>query len=223
MVKDSLRVVSAAACGSRSGSDTCGLLAMTRHLLPCPECGGVIPVAAGQAGDEVICGGCGAAVTVPRLGDLTRLPRTDGSGGHAESGGSRAGGRHRAGPQGQWTAAHACLWSGLVVAALAGGVAALLASLPKPIINEEGILQAHRTGSIVDVHRVWKEHYQNGVARPPMPDEQAVQQLMQAREGMIRTLWLGASAGGVLATAAGIALLARRLGGSGRRPGTSVG
>lgn len=180
----------------------------------------------GQAGDEATCAGCGATVAVPRLGDLTRLPTADeSSGSDAASGGGRRGGggpRRVGGPQSRWTSAHACLWSGLVVAMLTGGLAALLDSLPKPMINEEGILAAHRAGSIIDVHRVWKEHYRNGVARPLMPDEQAVQQFVQAREGMIRTLWLGAAAGGVLAIAAGILLLARRRGGTGRHPAATA-
>jgi ribosomal protein S27AE len=183
----------------RGGLDTSGQLAMTRYLLSCPQCGVEIPVTTGQAGDRVSCGGCHAAVAVPRLGDLARLPRAaDGSG--------------ERGSQGRWSPAHACLWTGLVIAGLSTAVALALQSPPKPAIDEAGIRTAFRAGSIVDVHQAWDGFYRHGVARPPTVEEQAALQRSQAQRAVARVIWVAALAGIGLAAGGAVALAFRRRG-----------
>jgi hypothetical protein len=175
---------------------------MTRHLLSCPNCGLQIAVTAGQAGDRVTCGGCGTDVAVPRLGDLARLPRSD-----AMPATSR--------PRSSWTAGHACLWSGLVIAGLSSVAALALQSPPGPAVDEDRIRTAFRAGSIVDVYQIWQGLERVGVARPPTDAEQDVLLRTRARGGIARVVWLAAAAGGVLAAVGATAMAARRRGTAG--------
>ena len=46
---------------------------MKKYQLTC-RCGEIIPVRAGQAGGEILCGGCGNCLVVPKFGALSRLP-----------------------------------------------------------------------------------------------------------------------------------------------------
>jgi hypothetical protein len=172
---------------------------MTRYLLSCSRCGAEIPVTTGLAGDRVSCGGCHAVVAVPRLGDLARLPRAaDGSG--------------ERGSQGRWSPAHACLWTGLVLAGVSSAAALALQSPPKSTIDEAGIRTAFRAGSIVDVHQAWNGFYRHGVARPPTVEEQAALQRSQARGAVARIIWVAALAGVALAAGGAVSLAFRRRG-----------
>jgi hypothetical protein len=47
------------------------------YLLPCSDCSQTIAVSVSKAGDVVTCSACGAAVSVPKLGDLKRMPQDD--------------------------------------------------------------------------------------------------------------------------------------------------
>ena len=46
---------------------------MKEYQLTC-QCGEIMPVRAGQAGGEILCGGCGNCFAVPKFGELSRLP-----------------------------------------------------------------------------------------------------------------------------------------------------
>ena len=48
------------------------------HLFRCPHCQRDLPVSTTQAGETIRCEGCQAEVTLPRLGELRRLPAVDG-------------------------------------------------------------------------------------------------------------------------------------------------
>ena len=50
------------------------------HLFRCPHCRRDLPVSTTQAGETIRCEGCHAEVTLPRLGELRRLPAVDGGG-----------------------------------------------------------------------------------------------------------------------------------------------
>lgn len=47
------------------------------HQLPCPNCQAPIVVSPAQAGEETACPDCGAAVALPTLGQLRKLPRAE--------------------------------------------------------------------------------------------------------------------------------------------------
>jgi hypothetical protein len=182
---------------------------MTRHLLSCVHCGRDTPVTIGQAGDQVACGGCGTVIDVPRLGDLTRLPRAAGEPG-----------RRR--PQARWTPAHAWLWTGLVIAGLSSAAAVVMRSPSRPAIDEAVIRTAVRAGSIVDVHQAWKGFYRHGVGRPPTAEEQTAVRRAQARGAIVRVLLLAALAGAVLTAGGAVALALSQRGSSDDGPVTTT-
>ena len=167
---------------------------MSTYLLPC-GCSASIEVGPGQAGGRVSCPACGAMVAVPRLGELARLPR----------------GRPPAPVAAAWTAAHACLLGGCVVAATALAAAAYLGSTPAPLFDAAAIRGAVTAAATPTVYREWQFLARSGVARPPLPEEQRL--VTTARSGRaVAAVLLAVAAGGAAAAVGGWIALARRQG-----------
>ena len=47
------------------------------YLLPCPQCQTTATISPSQAGDEITCSSCDASISIPKLGDLRKLPRSE--------------------------------------------------------------------------------------------------------------------------------------------------
>lgn len=47
------------------------------YLLSCPNCQTDLPITPAQAGDSVLCPECQGAVSIPKLGELRRLPQAE--------------------------------------------------------------------------------------------------------------------------------------------------
>lgn len=171
---------------------------MTRHLLPC-VCSARIPVAVGQAGEQVRCPACGANVLVPRLGELARL--------EAVGSGTEASGRRPVHP---WTAGHACLFVGLVAAGLAAAAAAAVQSTRAAVIDDEVIRSAVRGADLIDIYRARQAFARQGVERPVLPEEDQLVRSSRVTTAVGRFLWAGAIGGLAVALAGGVAIARQR-------------
>lgn len=171
---------------------------MKRYVLPC-VCSARVPVTTGQAGDRVRCPQCGADLPVPRLGEFPRLAvAADG-----DTDATRSAVR-------PWTAGHACLFAGVVVAAVAAAAAMILQSPRAAVIDEAAIRGAVRAGGIVDIHRAGQDLARQGVARPIMPEEAQLLRRAAGATTLSRLLWAAAAGGTLFAVAGGVAVSRRR-------------
>jgi hypothetical protein len=169
---------------------------MKRYVLPC-ICSARVPVTAGQAGDQVRCPRCGTDLPVPRLGELARLAEI------AVGDGDGAPPRHAVRP---WTAGHACLLAGIVIAVLAAAAATIVQSTRTAAIDEAMIRRAVRAEEIVAIHQAWESFARQGVERPLIPAEA---QLLRRAAGAVavgRLLWAIAASGTLLAISGGYAV-----------------
>ncbi|MFM7108459.1 MAG: hypothetical protein ACKOZU_07665 [Planctomycetaceae bacterium] len=169
---------------------------MKQHLLTC-SCSHRIGVAAAQAGGSVRCPGCGAEVPVPRLGDLVRLEPAPTA--------------PLARPGRRWSAAHACLLAGVVVAAGTAGAAGWLRGRRATVapFNERAIAESVSTAAADRVYEAWQTYDRQGIARQPMADEERRSRHAESLAVLERIAWAAAAAGALLA-AASVALLVTR-------------
>lgn len=110
---------------------------------------------------------------MPKLRDFSQLQV-------ASSGQSRS----RAG----WRVAHACMLAGGITAVLAWGAAAVLGIPPPAAITSDAIRANVAAASDKQVFEAWKSLSQSGVARPPLPEEKRLQQVVHFRTGVSRAL-----------------------------------
>lgn len=169
---------------------------MKSYLLPC-SCSRRIAVAATQAGGVVRCSDCGAMLQVPRLGELARLETASGEPAGASAG---AGGR-------EWNAARAVMLAGVVTALLAATAAGWLRGRRAGVapIDAAAIMSAVAAAPSDQVHESWLDFERNGIARPPVREEQ--RRLDQARllHALEKAAWIVAAAGCLAAVAAALA------------------
>lgn len=171
---------------------------MTRYLLPC-SCSRRIAVAAGQAGGSVCCPGCGAAVAVPRLGELGRLER-DASGPEPADAGRG------------WNAARACLLGGVVVAVGAAAAASWLRGWRSAVapLDEAAVRAAVAAAPVEQVHESWLVYERYGIGRPAVAEEERRVRQAQAIRGLETVAWLTAAAGAAAGVGGAIAAALRR-------------
>jgi|694.fasta_scaffold34241_7 hypothetical protein len=168
---------------------------MTTYLLSC-GCGARAEVGPGQAGGRAACPRCGATLTVPRLGELTRLPVAV------------------AAPPTRrpWTAAHACLLGGGCVAAIALASALYLRTGPRAVFEPDTIRHAVAMAPAADVYKAWQALSRSGVGRPASPAEERATQVARVGQA-VGTVLLAVAATAAAVALGGGAVLAR-----GRRP-----
>lgn len=166
---------------------------MKTYLLPC-GCSASIEVGPGQAGGLVTCQACGATVPVPRLGELARLPS----------------GQVPTRAASTWTAAHACLLGGGIVAALALAAAAYLGSAPAPLFDVAEIRASVAAAPTPTVYQEWRHLARSGVARPTLPHEQRLVAAARSGRALAAVLLAVAAAGAAAAGGGWIALAGRR-------------
>ncbi|MFM9024971.1 MAG: hypothetical protein ACKON7_06490 [Planctomycetaceae bacterium] len=171
---------------------------MTRYLLPC-SCSRRIAVAAGQAGGSVRCPGCGAAVAVPRLGELGRLER-DASGPEPADAGRG------------WNAARACLLGGVVVAVGAAAAAAWRRGWRSAVapLDQAAVRAAVAAAPVEQVHESWLVYERYGIGRPAVAEEERRVRQAQAIRGLETVAWLTAAAGAAAGVGGAIAAALRR-------------
>jgi hypothetical protein len=165
---------------------------MTTYLLTC-ACSAVIPVGPGQAGGQAVCGKCGKATDVPRLGELTRLPVAS----------------PVAKPGGSWSAAHGCLLGGMLVASLALAAAGYLGMAPRPVFEAAAIRADAERVPITEIHKAWQFISRTGISRPRTFEEERIDQLSRSARSVAAALWVVAAAGAAVAIGAGVALARR--------------
>lgn len=160
------------------------------------SCSALIPVTAGQAGERIDCPACGSAVRVPRLGDLRRVAVEPAAG--------------RGAPSANWSAGHACILAGGLVAALAGLAAWwMTASTPvAPPINEAGIRAAVEASPLESVLAAWRSFDQFGLPPPELVGDPRIERRTQATSMLAGLLWGIAAVAGLIALGGVAALLA---------------
>ncbi len=158
---------------------------MKTFRLPC-ECSHVIMVTTGQAGGVVNCPACGREVAVPKLRDFGQLEVVEAAAGTPRTG---------------WRLAHACMLAGGVTAVLAWVAAAVLSVAPQATITAETIRANVAAASDKQIFEAWKALSQSGVARPPLPEENRLQQRSQCWEGVSRGLLAIGAVGAVVGLA----------------------
>ena len=160
------------------------------YLLAC-RCAATVAVGPGQAGGEVACPRCGAVITVPRLGELSRLPTAaPESGVHG----------------GSWTTAHGCLLGGSLAALLAVAAASYLGMAPRPPVEADMIRASVAAASTTDIYKAWQALARSGVSRPTMADEERIVQVARSARSVAGVLWTVAAIGAAVAIGGGIAL-----------------
>lgn len=148
-------------------------------------------VGPGQAGGTVTCPRCNVTLSVPRLGELSRLPAAPLASGVAA---------------GSWTAAHGCILGGGLAALLAGAAALYLGMAPRPPIEAAMIRDGVAAASNVDIYKAWKALARSGVSRPTMPDEERIVQLARSAQSAAMVLWGVAALGAAVAIGGGVAV-----------------
>lgn len=160
------------------------------HLLAC-GCSARVPVARGQAGGQVRCPACGAALDVPRLRDFERL--------EALAAGAR--------PRQRWDAARGVLLAAAAMATIAGlaavAVVALAARSPDAMPDPESIRAAVAGADTVEVHRAWQRLAEWGIDREPTEPERRQQAVASAATSLAAVLATVAGIGAAVALVAG--------------------
>jgi hypothetical protein len=154
------------------------------YLLAC-GCAATVSVSPGQAGGEVACPRCGAAITVPRLGELARLPTAA---------------PEMEGHGGSWTTAHGCVLGGSLAALLAVAAASYLSMAPQPPVEAAMIRAGVAAASTTDIYKAWQALARSGVSRPTMADEDRIARAVAG------VLWTVAAIGAAVAIGGGMAL-----------------
>jgi hypothetical protein len=158
------------------------------YLLTC-GCSATVNVGPGQAGGTVICPSCSATLSVPRLGELSRLPPAPRATGVAA---------------GSWTTAHGCILGGSLAALLAGAAALYLGVSPRPPVEPAMIRAGVAAASTSDIYKAWKALARSGVARPTMPDEERIVQVARSAQAAATVLWGVAALGAAVAIGGGL-------------------
>ena len=148
-------------------------------------------VGPGQAGGTATCPNCSATLSVPRLGELSRLPPAPRATGVAAN---------------SWTMAHGCILGGSLAALLAGTAALYLGLAPRPPVEPAMIRAGVAAASNSDVYKAWKALARSGVARPTMPDEERIVQVARSAQAAATVLWGVAALGAAVAIGGGLAV-----------------
>ncbi|MFM8413291.1 MAG: hypothetical protein ACKOCX_01050 [Planctomycetota bacterium] len=168
--------------------------AAKRYRIPC-RCSEEVLVGPGQAGGQVVCPACGAAVDVPRLRDLEPFATVD------------------SGPAPKpWRACHAWLLAGTAVALVSAAAAMVVgtralarpALLPDPAM----IRTAVDAADPITIYKAWRALRVSGVDRGPLPEEARLQREVSVAARVGGMLWLVSALGAAVAAAAGLACLA---------------
>ena len=160
------------------------------YLLTC-GCSATVNVGPGQAGGTVSCPNCNATLSVPRLGELSRLPPAPIAPGVAA---------------GSWTTAHGCILGGSLVALLAGAAALYLGMAPRPPVDAAMIRAGAAAASNADIYKAWNILARSGVSRPTMPDEERIMQVARSAQAAATVLWGVAALGAAAAIGGGVAV-----------------
>jgi hypothetical protein len=160
------------------------------YLLTC-GCSATVNVGPGQAGGTVSCPNCNATLSVPRLGELSRLPPAPIAPGVAA---------------GSWTTAHGCILGGSLVALLAGAAALYLGMAPRPPVEAAMIRAGVAAASNADIYKAWNILARSGVSRPTMPDEERIMQVARSAQAAATVLWGVAALGAAAAIGGGVAV-----------------
>ena len=158
------------------------------YLLAC-GCAATVTVGPGQAGGVVSCPKCQATLSVPRLGELTRLPAAPVTTGVSN---------------GPWTAAHGCILGGSLVALLAAAAAAYLGVAPRPPVEAAMIRAGVAAASTSDIYKAWQALAKSGVSRPSMADEERIMRVASSARAVATVLWGVAALGAAVAIAGGV-------------------
>ena len=176
------------------------------HLISC-VCSADIPVSVGQAGDRVACPACGREADVPKLREFGGLRRNEAAISSAQT---------------PWTAAHAALLCGGVLAVLAGAGVVLVQPRANTVVTAEAIRAAVRAADDREIYKAWKESLsRSGVRRPPTPEEQSLERQARFAAGVSRALLALAAVGGIAAAAAAFRVFPGRPVGGTRSAGSS--
>lgn len=173
------------------------------YLVPC-ACSARTPVTAGQAGGRIVCQGCGRALDVPRLRDLTPFA--------AQS--DRAEVLDRTAP------GRGMLVAGTVIAVVAAALALSLVRVggsffPQPP-RPEVIRAAIAAAPLPDIQLAWQSLAVTGLHRPPTAEELRLEQFAAHASGVTVFLWGVAAVGAVLAAAGLVRRMTSRSTGRGR-------
>jgi hypothetical protein len=158
-----------------------------RYRITC-GCGAETAVGAGQAGGQVACDRCNAAIAVPRLRDLEArvVPGETGSGR-------------------RWRPAQGWLLVGSVVASLATLAAFLIPRLlgggPQQLPDEVMIRAAIESVDAATVYQAWQAVRASGVDRGTLPEESQLQRAAGAAARIAAVFWTIAAVGGLAAVA----------------------
>ena len=116
---------------------------MQLYRLRC-ECGADTSVGKGQAGGEVTCDGCGRSLLVPMLREFGQLPL-------AESDSNRAAAPRR------WTLRQGLIAGGVVIAAVAWGLAFWIVSATRVDYDMDRVRFEISRAPFMKVYAAWKE------------------------------------------------------------------
>ncbi len=175
------------------------------HRLPCPHCHASLSVATPQAGESRTCDACGQSVSIPKLGELRRLPLVDPEPNDAPS---RSGSSTSIGQR----IAFGLLGSIALVSLLVSGFCSVRAmSVDVPITTEGHIAELrarYHELTAAELIREYEDIERFGVdlAMPMMYRVAEQTKLRWKRNAIIS----GAIAAAAITAAAGLVLLSRR-------------
>ena len=149
----------------------------------------------GQAGGQVVCPVCGAAVDVPRLRDLEPFATVD----------------FDPAPK-HWRACHAWLLAGTAVALMSAAAAMVVGTraLARPAFLPDAamIRTAVDAADAITIYKAWRAMRLAGVDRGPLPEEARLQREVGVAARVGGMLWIVSALGTAVAAVAGIACLA---------------
>lgn len=168
---------------------------MTSFLLPC-GCGADIPVASSQAGGLATCPACGREEPVPRLRDLGKLRVATTA--------------PKARAVGRWTAMHALLLAGGLLAATAGLLSMSFTPPEVDLFDDETIRSSVMRAPTDEVYSAFVARLAHAsVDRPPTDLEAKSKSRSDYYHSLRNGLRAGAAAGGLLALVGVIGLMVR--------------
>lgn len=168
---------------------------MKKYLLAC-SCGTEVPVGAGQAGGSLVCAGCGATLSVPKLRELSQLPLAAATTGDVQRG---------------WGLSQGMLLAGGLTAVLAWGAAAWLGQTVESPVDPEAIRKNVSQQTDAQIYEAWKKHFSTTtVSRPQMVIERQFAQQTFLRQGIALALVGVGGIAAVIGLVGGIGLAQRR-------------
>ncbi len=164
--------------------------------VPC-HCSATVLVGLGQAGTEAVCPSCGATITVPRLRELATFEVAE-----------------AARTETAWSAGHAWLLVGLVIAAVASLAAGILSQFDggasQRLPDERLIRAAVESADAATVHKAWIAVKRSGVDRGAIAEESLVQRAANTASRVALLMWTVAAGGALAAIGGAIASVRSR-------------